>query len=403
MECSGSRTLKAVQFGAGNIGRGFLGQLYYESGYETTFVDVDVQLIRTINARGSYPLRIEDDETYTVTIGNVRALHAEQTEEVAAALAAADLASTAVGVSVLPKIAPLIAAGIRQRIARSDALPLNIIVCENMIDGGPYLREQVRPYLPPHLHSAFDLKIGFVEASIGRMVPVMTDEQKREDPLLVRVEAYGELPVDKAGIKGPIPPLINMQPQDNFGAYVERKLFVHNAGHAATAYLGYLRGHRFIWQAIRDPRVRSEVELALAESSEALVRKHGLDRAELDLHTADLLRRFANSALGDQVDRVARDPVRKLGPRDRLIGAAQLCVEQGVRPAHLAFAAAAAMRYDHPQDAAAQVIKAVYRRDGVRGVCREVCRLSEESPLIPLIEDGAKRLDKEGWKVDCGA
>ncbi|NUM52942.1 MAG: mannitol-1-phosphate 5-dehydrogenase [Candidatus Hydrogenedentes bacterium] len=388
---------KAVQFGAGNIGRGFLGQLFYESGYETTFVDVADALVAGLNDRHSYPLRILDDVSYTMCIENVRAVHATKTDAVAKALAGAEIAATAVGVPVLPKIAHLIAAGIEQRFADFNATPLNVIVCENLLDAGPYLREQVRGHLSPTFHAVLDEKVGFVEASIGRMVPVMTETQRQEDPLLVCVEEYCHLPVDKDGFKGPIPELKNLQPRDNFAGYVERKLFVHNAGHAVAAYLGYLKGYEYIWQAVGDPAVRTEIETALAESCEGLARKHGMDVQALRKHTDDLLRRFGNRLLGDQVERVARDPIRKLGPRDRLIGAATMCLEQGVSPLNLAFAAAAAIRYDHPSDPAAQSIQERLAREGLSGVLREVCTLDPDSILGCLVASGIRRLDAEGW------
>lgn len=388
---------RAVQFGAGNIGRGFLGQLFYESDYFTTFVDVVEPLVRGLHERGGYPIRVLDEQTYMVEIRNVDAVPAHDVARVADALADADLAATAVGVPVLPKVAPLVAAGLERRFARTDAPPLNIIVCENLLDAGPYLREQVRAQLSPAYHRALDERVGFVEASIGRMVPVMTEEQRREDPLLVCVEEYCELPVDRAGFRGPVPLLKNMEPRDNFGAYVERKLFVHNAGHAATAYLGYRRGHEYIWQAIEDPVVREAVDAALAESCAGLVRRHQMDPAALDHHKNDLIRRFANRKLGDQVERVARDPLRKLGPRDRLIGAANMCLEQGVEPRGLAFAAAAAIRYDHPADLAALRIQELIARDGLMGFLAAHCGLNESSPLPSLIEAGLVRLEREGW------
>ncbi|MCC6699866.1 MAG: mannitol-1-phosphate 5-dehydrogenase [Candidatus Hydrogenedentes bacterium] len=388
---------KAVQFGAGNIGRGFLGQLFFETGYSTTYVDVVQDLIDQINARKSYPLRIVDEQTYTLTIGDVAALHAGQRDAVARCIAEADIGATAVGVPVLAKVAPLIAAGIELRYQDPNAPPLNVIVCENMIEAGPYLREKVREHLSPACHRALDERVGFVEASIGRMVPVMTDAVRSEDPLLVCVEAYCDLPVDAQGFKGPVPKLKNMQPRSNFGGYVERKLFIHNAGHATTAYLGYLRGHEYTWQAVEDKTVRKEVEAALAESKAGLVKKHGLDPAGLDEHIQDLLQRFANRGLGDQVARVAKDPIRKLGPRDRLIGAATMCIEQGIEPKNLAFAAAAAIRYDHAEDQAAQSVQALYRERGLEGVLTEICQVNRGAHLATLIQAGMQRLQREGW------
>lgn len=388
---------KAVQFGAGNIGRGFLGQLYFESGYHTTYVDVVDELIVLLNERHEYPLRIVGESEETLIIGNASALHAKDKQAIARALSEASLASTAVGVNVLPRIAPLIAAGIAERFRAPDSPPLNFIVCENLLDAGPFLREEVRKCLEPNLHGVLDERVGFVEASIGRMVPIMTDEQRAEDPLLVCVEPYCELPVDVTGFKGSLPPLNNMQPRENFKAYVERKLFVHNMSHAAAAYLGYLRGHSYVWQAIADDRVRAKTEAALAETSRGLARKHGLLEDELHAHGRDLLERYSNKALADQIERIAKDPLRKLGPNDRLIGAGTMCLEQGIEPTHVAFAAAAAIRYDHPDDPAAQSLRTLREQKGIDGVIREVCGLSPASRLAQLITNMDQCLKEEGW------
>ncbi|HOT51744.1 MAG TPA: mannitol-1-phosphate 5-dehydrogenase, partial [Candidatus Hydrogenedentes bacterium] len=388
---------QAVQFGAGNIGRGFLGQLFFESGYRTTFVDVVPEVVEGLRARGAYPLRIVGDDPRELTISNVTAVSSLDMNAVAEALSEADIAATAVGVNVLPRIAPALAAGIARRFARTDAPPLNIIVCENLIDAGPFLREHVRTHLDARFHDALDEKVGFVEASIGRMVPIMTPEQRAEDPLRVCVEAYCDLPVDANGFRGPIPPLAHMMPRPNFKAYVERKLFVHNAGHATTAYLGYLRGHEYIWQAIADPPIRTEADAAMAETCAALSAKHGMPLGELQAHWTDLIERFQNKALGDQILRVAADPIRKLGPKDRLIGAALMCLEQGVEPSHVAFAAAAAMLYDPPHDAAACRLQDIRAQGGLDAVLNQVCQIPGESHLAGLIRAGTERLRQEGW------
>ncbi len=387
---------KAVQFGAGNIGRGFLGQLFYESGYATTFIDVVQEVIDGLNARGEYPLRIVGDTVEEEVIKNVSAVHATDQDAVAQAIAEADFGATAVGVTVLPRIAPALAAGLARRFELSNA-PLNFVICENMIGAGPFLREEVRKYLPDEHHDALDAKVGFVEASIGRMVPVMTDELKTEDPLLVCVEPYCELPVDRAGFKGPIPELAHMKVLDNFEAYVERKLFVHNMSHATGAYLGYLRGHEYIWQAVQDPVIRKKIEAALDETCRGLAKRHGMDLDELRAHGSDLLHRYENKALGDQVARIAKDPIRKLGPNDRLVGSGLMCLEQGIEPVNVAFATAAAFHFDHSDDEAAQQVQEIRANHGLEGVFREVCGIEPGSPLAQLIVREEKQLRQEGW------
>ena len=386
---------QAVQFGAGNIGRGFLGQLFFETGYHTTFIDVVAPVVEGLNHRHAYPLRIVGESPQELLIENVSAVHAGSIDAVAEAVSRADLAATAVGVAVLPHVAPALAQGIARRFASPDAPPLNVIVCENLIDAGPFLREHVRQCLDKGFHAALDEKVGFVEASIGRMVPVMTNEQRAEDPLLVCVEPYCDLPVDAEGFKGPVPPLKNMHAMHNFGAYVERKLFVHNMSHATAAYLGYLRGHEFIWEAVGDPAIRPEVEAALGETCEGLARKHGLDRGALKDHADDLLHRYENRALGDQVTRIAKDPIRKLGPKDRLIGAGLMCIEEGIEPLHVARGAAAGILYACPDDEAALRVQAIRRQGGAEAVLGEVCGLSTDHRLAQMILSQLEGLSHE--------
>ncbi len=376
----------AVHFGAGSIGRGFIGQLYHQSGYHTVFVDVASDVVDAVNTRGAYPIDIVSEEgAARVEVHQVSAINGRDEAAAAMALSQASIASTAVGLNALPHIAPLIALGIERRFSDENASPLDIILCENVKDGSRYMRRLVREHLAEQYHNILDEHVGFVEASIGRMVPVMTAEQQAKDPLLVCVEPYCELPVDAAGFKGAIPAIAHLKPTDNFVAYVERKLFVHNLTHATAAYLGYRRGYAFIYEAIRDDAVRAAVEGAGRESCAALTKKRGLDADELAAHLEDLVARYHNTALADQIARVARDPVRKLGPDDRLVGAARLCVEQDVAMEHIATATAAAILYDAPDDPSAGRVRDMAQRHGVEAVLREICKLDSETMPGTLI------------------
>lgn len=372
---------KAVQFGAGNIGRGFTGQLFSESGFEVVFVDVVRELVDLINERRSYPIRIACESPWTVHVSNVRAVDGRDVAAVAEEIRTAQLMCTAVGVNVLPHIAPTIAAGVRARAAAGVEEPINIIICENLQHMGAFLKSEVKKALPEELHSYLDEKVGFVESVVGRMVRIMTEKEKAEDPLLVVVEPYKHLPVSRAGIKGHFPEVVGVEPEDNFQAYVDRKLYTHNAGHAAASYFGYLKGYEYVYQAVNDPQVNAAVRAALAETGEALIKKHNLSPEEHQAHIEDLLQRFANVALGDQIARVGGDPLRKLGPEDRLIGGAKLALEQGIFPAGMCKAIAAALHFNPPGDKTAPTVQETVRKLGVKGALREISGLDEDSAI----------------------
>jgi mannitol-1-phosphate 5-dehydrogenase len=372
---------KAIQFGAGNIGRGFAGQLFSESGFEVVFVDVVQELVDLLNERRSYPIKMACDEPWTVTITNVRAASGRDIPAVAEEIKTADLMCTAVGVNVLPRIAPTIAAGVAARAKAGVEEPINIVICENLQNMGPFLKAEVKKALPEEFHIYLDEKIGFVESVVGRMVPVMTEEQKREDPLLVIVEPYKHLPVSKAAIKGEWPEIVGVEPAGNFQSFVDRKLYTHNAGHAVAAYLGYLKGYEYVYQAMNDEQISREVRAAMEETGRALVKKHSLSAEEHQAHIEDLLQRFANVALGDQVARVGGDPMRKLGLDDRLVGGAKLVEDCGSFPEHMCKSIAAALHFDPPTDPTASKVQQILRERGVAGALLEISNIPEDSDI----------------------
>ncbi len=382
-------TQLSIIFGAGNVGRGFLGQLFSESGYEVVFVDVDEPLVRGLAQRGRYMIRLVDNDWLEeVTVTPVRALLAGDAGAVAQTVATASIAATAVGVRALPFVAPLVAAGIVQRAAAGVEAPLNIIICENLKDAAATFRSMVEQHLPDVLRPYLRSHIGFVDTVIGRMVPPPTPELRAEDPTLIVVEPYKELPIDRAGLIGPTPQVVGLEVCDNFPAYTARKLYIHNCGHAVLAYLGHLAGHEYGYQALADPMIRYWFDAALAESRAGIVAVHGVNPAWLDAHIVDLTRRFANRALGDTILRLGRDPLRKLGPDDRLVGAARLAERAGVMPDALSQAIAAAYRFDDPRDPLAAALQERLAAEGFDAVLAAISGIQPDEPLAGLIRNG---------------
>ena len=330
-------------YGAGNIGRGFIGTLFSKSGYEVTFIDVAKPVVEALHQRGNYPVRILSDEGFTdEIIEHVDAIDGNDASAVAAAIANADVMATAVGANILKFIVPNIANGLKQRFAQSDQ-PLNIIICENLMDANKVVEQMLKERMTAEKQALLDARVGLVEASIGRMVPVQTQEMQDGDLLRVCVERYGYLPVDRDAFRGEIPAIKNMVPFSPFDFYIRRKLYIHNLGHATCAYLGLYRNKEFIFESIDDADVYAIALNAMLESAEALSKKYGVPLDEVMHHIQDLLFRFTNRALKDTCARVGADIRRKLAPQDRLIGSATLCVEQGVNPAFLCVGAAGAV------------------------------------------------------------
>ena len=368
--------MKAVMYGAGNIGRGFIGLLLSQSGYEVSFVDVNDTVITAMNEAHRYPVDILlESGTKEEWAENISCVDGKNPEAVAKAIAEADVMATAVGVNILKFIAAPIAGGLKKRWAEGNMAPFNIIICENLIGADKVLHDLIAENLSADEKKNLDALVGFVEASIGRMVPVQTPEMQKGNPLRVCVEAYDILPLDKAAVKGDFPPIKNVIWYTPFEFYIERKLFIHNMGHAMTAYFGDILGCEYIWQAIENPTVELLVIRAMTASAIALAKRHGGDAGTLFAHVQDLIRRFANRGLGDTVKRVGGDIRRKLSQGDRLVGALNMCRAEGVDSLYIEAAIAAALCFSHDD---------VLQEKSAEEILKEFSQLSDTGRILDI-------------------
>jgi len=382
--------MRIVLYGAGNIGRGFIAQLFAASGYESTFIDVAEPVIEALNREGRYPIRLISTEgSRDVWVEGVRAINGGDRERAAEAIAGSDIMATAVGVRVLPHIAPIIAAGIKKRFACTDT-PLDIIICENLIDADKLLERLIKENLNEEEQRLFDQRIGLVEASIGRMVPIQTEAMRDGNSLRICSEEYGFLPVDKKAFKGEIPQINGMAAFDNFNFFLERKLFIHNMGHGICAYLGMYLGDTYIYEAVNRSEILFVAENAMLESALALSAKFNVPLTDLYSHILNLIRRFANRALGDTCARVGGDTSRKLGPQDRFIGAIRCCEEEAITPTFISIGTAAALRRHLEENKSSQT------REAAAKTMAELSMLNENSPAFELVLSMYSLLHKPG-------
>lgn len=374
---------QAVVFGAGNIGRGFIGELFTKSGLSVMFADVNAELVGALHARGVYPLvLVAGDTERTETIAGVDAVLMGDEAAVRAAIENAVLMATAVGASNLERIAPVLAQGLAARL-EAGAPPVNILVCENMIGAHRLLAEAVARALPEALRPLLDPNVGFVEVTVGRMVPASAEPGA--NPLAVRAEPYARLPYDASCWRGAPMDIHGGVPTQDFAYQIRHKLFIHNLGHAVAGYLGARKGLRFIHEAVGDPAVRAATKAAMEQSGAALALAYPSEGTEVRADIDTLLGRFANSALGDPIARVCADPLRKLGPQDRLIGALRQCLRLGVPCPGIQVGIAAALLYDAPQDQASQAMQAQLAAGGIERFLMAHCQLTEALVRLPVV------------------
>jgi len=382
--------MRAIHFGAGNIGRGFIGLLLQQAGYEVIFVDVNQELVDEINRRQEYTIHLAEEGDHNLLVTGVRAIHGQMEDEVAKAISQADLVTTAVGPNILSYIAPVIAKGVSLRLQENQT-PLNVIACENMIGGSTKLKSLVNESLQGPDREAAEQLIGFPDAAVDRIVPL----QKHDDKLLVTVEPFYEWVVNRAQVKGPVPEIEGATFVDDLIPYIERKLFTVNTGHAIIAYLGYYFGISTVDQAMRNQYIYEMVKGALGESGALLAAKHGFDRTEHERYIQKILSRFQNPYISDDVIRVGRSPLRKLSPEDRLVGPASQALQYGIEPLHLATGIAAALHFDYEDDQEAQELQSGLKGEGVEKTITKVTGLPASSPLFAMILQQMEVLEKK--------
>lgn len=371
--------MKAVHFGAGNIGRGFIGALLVDAGYEVTFVDVNEKIIDALNERNEYEVTIAGDRKETETVTNVRGINSKTNEKEAIdAIAEADIVTTAVGPTVLPYIAKTIAQGLKQRTAGK---PVNIIACENAIRATSQLKKDVLSHLSEEETTALLEDAGFADAAVDRIVPNV----QSDDILHVTVEPFFEWVVEKPALKGDAVQLGKAVLVDDLAPYIERKLFTVNTGHAVAAYVGYRKGKKTIKEALADDYIKHRVRGALNETKAMLVEEYQFDAEAHEDYIDKILLRFQNPHLEDLVERVGRGPIRKLGPADRLVKPAKYLAEKGLHPESLAETIFDALHFYAEGDPESEQLRALVDEKGYVDAFCEISKLEKDHPLVEIV------------------
>ncbi len=381
--------MKAVIFGAGNIGRGFLGALLHKAGFRVTFIDVDTNRVATINREGFYPVFItEDSGTREELVTNIDAARFDDEERTSGSILEADIVLTAVGKNALPSVATCLAKGLQKRVARRphDELHVVIVACENIEGNTTYLQEHVFKHLTPSQIKVIRCSVSFPDCIVDRIVPNAPKEICALHPLAVAVEEYFQLAVDVTALKGPMLPVSGIELSSNLEALLMQKLFTLNMAHALIGYFGHLRDYEFVHEAVADRDIISLVQGAFGEVSVALCTNYpSISKDSQNAFAEKTLRRFGNTKLRDRIDRLTRSPKRKLGKKDRLVKPARLAWKTGCIPSFLGAGIATALDYRMSDDSESSEIQAIIRSRGVEVALHEVTGLSQSTQLARLI------------------
>lgn len=363
--------MKAVHFGAGNIGRGFIGQILHQNGFELCFVDTNEVLIQQLNKAGSYSIEIIDENATTDFIDQVTALNSiTETEKVITAIEEADILTTSVGANNLVRIAPVIAQGLSKRFEQKRSL--NILANENIINASDILKKEVYALLTEAEQTTFDQYAYFVNTAIDRQSLGKIVDGKA----IAIVEPYYEWVINRQQFDPATPfELEKVVKIDEMQPYIERKLYIVNAAHAAVAYLGALQGCKTIQAALQDSKILRLVNQFLAENLEYFVKEYSFSREDLKQFIEKTLKRQGNQKLSDEIARVGGSPIRKLGPEDRLVApVAKLTIEDLPHDAGVKIIAAG-YHYRNSADPEAEKIKSLIAEEGLEATIKKISNL----------------------------
>ncbi len=372
---------KAIQIGAGNIGRGFIGLLLERAGYHVVFADVNEEIIGKINADKTYTVKIMDEVCSEEVVKNISGVFSNS-PQIVDEIETADIITTAVGLTILPRIAGTIADGIAKRQLNGNTSPLNIIACENAVNGSTTLKNAVYEKMDEATCKFADKHIGFPNCSVDRIVPPV----KCENIIDVVVENYYEWNVEQGGFCGDIPKIEGMNLADNLMAYIERKLFTLNTGHAICSYLGFQKGLATVADSIGDEEIYTIVKSAMTESGKGLIKKYDFDADAHAKYIDKIINRFRNKYLEDDVARVGREPIRKLSPNDRLIKPMMTARGFGFETDNLIIGIGAALHYSNSDDAQSVELQAKISDKGVEKAFSEISGVSDEVVLKKVLE-----------------
>lgn len=374
--------MKSLHFGAGNIGRGFIGLILSRNGFEVTFADVAEELIREIKEKGEYTVIMADEKGEKLQVEGVKGINSKtEPEKLKEAIMESDIITTAVGPSILTIIAKNMVSGIKARLAEDEITPFSIIACENAVGATAILKKALYDELSEVEKLKANRYIGFPNSAVDRIVPL----QSNENMLDVQVEPFFEWVVEKGEIKGDLLSIEGVHYVEDLAPYIERKLFTVNTGHGATAYFGMAKGYKTVLEAISDPEIERNVRGVLSETSYYITKTYGFDEDEHQAYVDKIISRFKNPDISDELVRVGRSPLRKMSRKDRFVSPALGVLKLGKRPVYLAKALASLAAASNPEDPESVVLQEYIDQFGLKEALLKYSELPLDSELTDLV------------------
>ena len=385
---------KSILFGAGKIARGFLGQLLYLGDFEITFVDVYEPIVSVLNEKKTYHVHVLGDESLDSDVTHIKAYLFDEKESIYHTFYESDIAFVSVGGNHLTDVAKSLADifnrfGIQKKIK-------NIIVCENWRDAANTFKTAMLKFLNEENKNLFEEFIGVSEAVLMRTATQPDEELAKLYPQDVWVQNFWYLPIDGSRIKEAIPKIQCVELLDEFGNFLTQKMYTNNTSNAVIAYSGYLLGYEILAEAANSLEISALLDDAYKEINQILVAELGVDEKQQMEFSQKARAKYCDWTIVDKVIRHGKDPIRKLGPQDRLIAPCRMALKHGIYPKTLIDTIAKALYFDEPSDAEAVKLKMLRQQKGVEYVLQTVCGLDKNERLYHEVLKSVEQIKEQG-------
>ena len=372
---------KAVHFGAGKIGRGFIAELLHDSGYEIVFGDVVDALVDIVNKDHEYPLFLIDHDYQEKIIDHVIAYsNIKEPEKIIDAICEAEVITTSVMATNLPKIAPLLTQGLKKRLEQGGS-KTTVMACENAIMGTDILKKAMIETGILTEEQIDEIAV-YPNTAVDRMVFGGVHNGKEG----IEIGDAFELAIERGKLIDPdSEPIKGAEYVDDLMMYLQRKIYIINCGHAIAGYYGQaLKGYEIVQDALRDP---------MLESASALEKKYGFTHESLvDYMETMMVKRFTTPGVVDPIARVSREPIRKISPNDRIMGPANNCEAYGLDNSYLLKGVACALKFKAEDDPQADELQKYIADNGVEAAIVKYTGVEKDSRMYNKILEEYKKL-----------
>lgn len=389
--------MKAVILGAGRIGRGFVTQLLTLNNVDITYFDASDAMVEQMNQIGHYTIHVLGHSDLDLEVDHVKAYPTSDIDQLAACWKESDFIFTACGGKNMPSVGKTIGQAFKKLVTIGGVHLSNIITCENWIDPAKDLEEAILSCLDEKEAKLFKENVGVGESVILCTGTGAPDPSKVINPIDTWVQNFKYLPIDKDAIKTEIPNWEYIEFVDNFGHLLTQKLYTNNTSCGSVAYLGHLKGLTYMAEAANDVEIEPIMDEIYNEINQALIQGMGIDAESQYAFSKRAKAKYTDRDIVDKLTRIARDPLRKLRPKDRLIGPSKIALSIGVKPTAIALATAAALFYDEPDDESAMKLQQMRKEHGVEYILQNVCQLKPEEELYQMILSSIDELRAKGW------